>query len=70
MLKRLCMGPSAQVTTWQAYHMNGYTFYTFAKDRKSQCHNSGTQIEAIDDSTGQKVTYFGVIDEIWELDMD
>ena len=62
------MGPSARVTTWQAYDINGYTFYTSAKDRKSQCKNSGIRIDAIDDSMGQKVTYFGVIDKIWELD--
>ena len=68
MMKQLCMGPSARVTTWQAYDINGYTFYTSAKDRKSQCKNSGIRIDAIDDSMGQKVTYFGVIDKIWELD--
>ena len=28
MLKRLASDPSSQVTTWQAYDINGHTFYT------------------------------------------
>ena len=66
-LKQLCLGPSAQVATWEAYEINGYTFYTASKDMKSACQNSGVRIEDIDDTTGQKVTYFGVSDEIWAL---
>jgi hypothetical protein len=63
-LKRMCMGPSAQVTTRQAYEINGYTFYASAKDKKSVYQNSGVQIDAISDTMGQKVIYYGVIDEI------
>ncbi|WVZ51109.1 hypothetical protein U9M48_002286 [Paspalum notatum var. saurae] len=67
-LKRLASGPSSRVTTWQAYDINGQTFYTAAKDKKSVCKNSGVWIDAIDDVTGSKVTYFGFIEDIWELD--
>ena len=58
-LKWLASGPSSRVTTWQAYDINGHTFYTAAKDKKSVCQNSGVRIDAIDDMTGLKVTYFG-----------
>jgi len=54
-MKRLAAGPSPQVTTWQAYVSNGYTFYTAEKDKKSACQNSGVRIEALD-TMGQKVT--------------
>ena len=37
-------------------------------DSKSVCKNSGVRIDAIDDVTGFKVTYFGFIEDIWELD--
>ncbi|WVZ98231.1 hypothetical protein U9M48_043697 [Paspalum notatum var. saurae] len=63
-LKRLASGPSSRVTTWQAYDINGHTFYTAAKDKKCICKNSGVQIDAINDATGLKVTYFGFIEDI------
>ena len=64
----MASGPSSNVTSWLAYEINGYTFYTIEKDNKSVTYqNSGVSIEAIDTS-GQTVTYYGFIEEIWELD--
>ena len=34
-IKRLAAGPSSQVTSWQGYDINGYLFYTVAKDKKT-----------------------------------
>jgi hypothetical protein len=34
-IKRLAAGPSSQVTSWQGYDINGYLFYTAAKDKKT-----------------------------------
>ena len=65
-MKKLSFGPSTLVTSWQAYDINGYTLYTKEKD-KSVAQNSGVRIEAYD-PLGQKTTYFGFIEEIWELD--
>ena len=67
-MKRLASGPSSRVTTWQAYDTNGQAFYTVAKDKKSMCNNSEFRIDAIDDTSGLKVSYFGFIEDIWELD--
>jgi hypothetical protein len=66
-IKRLAAGPSSQVTSWQGYDINGYLFYTTAKDKKTVSQNSGICIEALDERTGQNTTYFGVIDDIWEV---
>lgn len=66
-MKRLAGGPSTQVTKWEPYDINGYTFYMAEKDKKSACQNSGVRIEALD-TMGQKVTYYGFIEDIWELD--
>lgn len=66
-IKMLADGPSSVYTSWQAYDLNGYTFYTKAKDKRSACQNSGVRVEAID-TTGQKSTYYGFIEEICELD--
>jgi Domain of unknown function (DUF4218)/Domain of unknown function (DUF4216) len=66
-LQRLSQGPSSQVTSWQAYEINGYTFCTNAKDRKSVNQNSGVRIDAID-AADVTTTYFGLIEDIWELD--
>ena len=63
----LARGPSISVTTFQGYEINGYTFYTSAQDQKSTNQNSGVRIDAID-NTGRKNSYYGVIEDIWELD--
>jgi hypothetical protein len=68
MLTRLVAGPSSNVTSWQAYEINGYTYYTKAKDNKSVAYqNSGVGIDAIDKSENN-ITYYGFIEETWELD--
>jgi hypothetical protein len=52
-------GPSRQVATWQTYDISGFTFCTKSKDKKSMSQNSGVRCEAIDDETGEIITYFG-----------
>ena len=37
------------------------------KDKKTLSQNSGVCIEALDETPGQNTTYFGVIDDIWEV---
>jgi hypothetical protein len=66
MMKMLASHPSSCVTSWQAYDINGYTCYTKEKDKKSVSQNSGIHIEAIDPQ-GLKTTYYGYIQDIWEL---
>jgi hypothetical protein len=65
MMGVLAQGPSWLVTTWQAHVINGFTFYTKAKEKKSQHQNSGVRVNA-KDSEGNLNTYYGYIDEIWE----
>ena len=52
---------------FQRYEINGNTFYTVAQDKRSTNQNSGVRIDAIDPN-GNKQTYYGRIEEIWELD--
>ena len=66
-LQWLARGPSATFIQYQGYEINGYTFYTRAQDEKSTNQNSGVRIDAIGHD-GNKDSYFGVIEEIWELD--
>ncbi|KAK1665475.1 hypothetical protein QYE76_053634 [Lolium multiflorum] len=63
----LAKQPSLTISTFQGYEINGNTFYTFAQDKKSTNQNSGVRFDAEDDN-GNKVTYYGYIEEIWELD--
>ena len=63
----LAMTPSSTVCTFQGYKINGNTFYTIGQDKKSTNQNSGVRFDAIDEN-GQKDTYYGYIEEIWELD--
>jgi hypothetical protein len=37
----LATGPHSVVKSWQVYDINDFTFYTKAKDSRSQCQNSG-----------------------------
>jgi hypothetical protein len=54
MIYLLASGPHSLVKSWQAYNINGCTFYTKAKDSRSQCQNSGVRVD-VEDSTGQKM---------------
>ena len=55
------------MTSWKAYDINGYTYYTHAKDSKCVNQNNGVRIEVLDE-VGRKIQYFGIIEEIWEDD--
>jgi hypothetical protein len=44
MMKMLASHRSSCVTSWQAYDINGYTYYTKEKDRRSVAQNSGIRI--------------------------
>jgi len=59
--------PSSTILTFKGYEINGNTFYTFAQDQKSTNQNSGVRFDAATDKE-RKDTYYGYIDEIWELD--
>jgi hypothetical protein len=63
----LARGPSWNILTLQGYEINGNTFYTRAQDKKSTNQNSSVRMDATDNN-GKKETYYGYIEEIWELD--
>ena len=50
-----------------ANDINGYLFYTAAKDKKTVSQNSGVRVAALDERIGENTTYFGVIEDIWEV---
>jgi hypothetical protein len=54
MIHLLTSSPHSLVKLWQAYDINGCTFYTKAKDSRSQCKNSGVRVD-VEDSMGQKM---------------
>jgi hypothetical protein len=60
MMEMLSSRPSSCVTLWQAYDINGHTYYTKEKDKKSVAQNSDIHIKAID-SQGPKPTYYEYI---------
>ena len=63
----LAQTPSSTVVTFQGYEINGNTFYTIAQDKKSTNQNSGVRFDASINNY-KKDTYYGYIEEIWELD--
>nr|KYP34028.1 hypothetical protein KK1_045064 [Cajanus cajan] len=76
-LRWLANGPTFQVFSYTAYMINGYTFYTKERDDKSTMQNSGVtlvaksmHISSAKDRTPiyANMSYFGVIEHIWELD--
>ena len=72
-IRNLAAGPLFTVTRYQAMDINGYTFYTMAQDKKSIYQNSGVRVRAVvddshDDDDMETDTYYGQIEEIWELD--
>jgi hypothetical protein len=67
LLYLLATTPSATVLTFQGYEINGNIFYTITQDKKSINQNSGIRFDATC-KNGKKDTYYGYIEEIWELD--
>jgi hypothetical protein len=63
----LAHGPSPNLATYQAYDINGYTFYTEAKDMTSDFQNSGVTMECMT-GDGFSERFYGRVDKIWELD--
>ncbi|KAL4585211.1 hypothetical protein LXL04_009827 [Taraxacum kok-saghyz] len=73
-------GPQDVVTTYQGYDINGYTFYMQKQDGKSTLQNSGVTLIAMSTEYSSanhegrsiiaKDSYYGVIQEIWELKYD
>jgi hypothetical protein len=66
-LQILTSGPSTMIHTYTSYEINGYTFYTRAQDNKKTNQNSGVRTDAYD-YDGNRETYYGFIEEIWELE--
>ena len=65
LLYALSRGPAPNLATFQAYDINGFTFYTEQKDKTSDYKNSGVMMESY---TGdKKLRYYGRIEEIREL---
>jgi hypothetical protein len=67
------VGPLFTVTRYEGMDINRYTFYTMSKDKKSMYQNSGVCVRAVvddshDDDDTDADTYYGQIEEIWELD--
>ena len=65
-LYSLSRGPSSTVLTYKGYEINGNTFYRISQDQKSTNQNSGVRFDAT--TKRGKDTYYGYIEEIWELD--
>ena len=63
----LARSPSSTILTFQGYEINGNTFYMESQDKKSTNQNSGVRFDATNDD-GTKDTYYGCIQQIWELD--
>ena len=63
----LSKSPSSTILTFKGYEINGNTFYTIAQDKKSTNQNSGVRFDATNNNR-EKDTYYGYIEEIWELD--
>ena len=49
-IKKLAAGLIFTVMTYQAYDINGYTFYIVQQDKKSIYHNIGVRIDAYDNN--------------------
>jgi hypothetical protein len=66
MLLALSYGPAPNLMTYQAYDINGYTFYMEERDKGGNYQNSSVMMVSY---TGEeKKRYYGKIEKIWELD--
>ena len=68
LIHALAHGPTPKLMTYQAYDINGYTFYTEAKDMDSDYQNLGVMIECMIDANGTTERFYGRVEEILEFD--
>jgi len=66
LLYLLARQPSWHILTYKGYEINENIFYTVAHDKRSTNQNSGVHIDTTDPNEN-KQTYYGHIEEIWEL---
>ncbi|XP_022008035.2 uncharacterized protein LOC110907351 [Helianthus annuus] len=77
-VEKLGKGPDFRVKSYQVYDINGYTFHTKKQDDKSATQNSGVTLIASTtefdrENHDRRIaidSYYGVIEEIWELIYD
>ena len=62
----LARGPSWNILTYQGYEINGNTFYTIAQDKRVPTKT--VVFVWMPRTIIEKNTYYGYIEEIWELD--
>jgi hypothetical protein len=67
LLFALANGPACNIATFQAYDINGYTFFTKNKDKTSDYQNSGVTMMCKNEKGTGKTRFYGRIEEIWEL---
>jgi hypothetical protein len=73
-IRNLAVGSLFTITRYEGMDINGYTFYTLTQDKKSVYQNSGVSVRVVvddshdDDDDTETDTYYGQIEEIWELD--
>ena len=60
----LAQKQSPTMLTYQAYDINGYTFYTDERDEKTSYQNSSVRIECMTLNEADKRVYYGTIKEI------
>ena len=66
LLEMLANGPSTTIHTYKLYDINDYIFYTRVQENKSTNQNNDVCIDAYDRG-GNRMTYYGFIVEILEL---
>ena len=59
--------PSSNILSFKGYEINRNTFYTISQDKKRTNQNSGVRFD-VANTNRPKDTYYGYIEEIWELD--
>ena len=57
-----------KLANYQSYDINGYMFYTKAKDMDSDYQISGVTIRCVTDANATTERFYGRVKEIWELD--
>lgn len=75
-IKWLACGPSTEVSSYNGYFINGFKFHTKELELRRKTQNSGIMLNANTSSYSSSrdinpvcdgVTYYGVLDDIWEL---
>lgn len=68
MIKDLAAGPLHNIRVYSGYYVNGFKFHVAHRDSNAITYNSGVCVKGSNNNTSSQFDYYGILDEIIEVE--